>query len=75
MKPKIELKSTSFAFEDHRGNKYDVVCTIRELGEAIYIVFENGVKKREMVFRNGHISKSLVRSMLVKHFELEERGE
>ena len=75
MKPKIELKSTSFAFEDDKGNKYDVVCTTKELGETIFIIFENGVKKREMVFRNGHISKSLVRSMLVKHFELEERGE
>ena len=75
MKPKIELKSTSFAFEDDKGNKYDVVCPTRELGETSFIIFENGIKKREMVFRNGHISKSLVRSMLVKHFELEERGE
>jgi hypothetical protein len=75
MKPKIELKSACFSFEDEIGNKYDVDCSTVKLGETIYSILENGVKKRDMVFKSGHINKSLVKSMLVKHFELEERGE
>jgi len=68
----ITLKSASFTFEDDKGNKYDVVCPTEELEKCTYIIFENGIKKREMVLMSGHANKSLARAVLLRHFALEK---